>query len=130
MRVKGNISPNTLNIEPYSPKAGHVEVRIRDNINPIAVKDDMTGQEISMFEYDEYTFVLPDRDGLRDDIEGNITDWLATGRTLEVSENASIVVAQHRDINAANAQNAELLETMAAMVEEVYESDLTVFEEG
>ena len=33
-------------------------------------------------------------------------------------------------LEEANAQNAELLETMAAMVEEVYESDLTVFEEG
>ena len=127
MRVKGNVSPNVLNIEPYAPKTGHVEARMRDNITHTVEKDDMTGQEISMFEYDEYVFVLPDRDGLREDIESNMADWLVTGRTLEVSENASIVVAQQRDINAANAQNAELLETMAAMVEEVYESDLTVF---
>ena len=33
-------------------------------------------------------------------------------------------------LEEANAQNAQLLETMAAMVEEVYESDITVFEEG
>ena len=130
MRVKGNVSPNVLNIEPYAPKTGHVEVRLRDNINSIEATDKMTGQEISMFEYDEYTFVLPDIEGLREHIEANMADWLATGRTLEVNQNASIVVAQQRDINAANAKNAELLETMAAMVEEVYESDLTVFEEG
>ena len=37
---------------------------------------------------------------------------------------------ERQQLEAANAQNAELLETMAAMVEEVYESDLTVFEEG
>ena len=85
MRVKGNISPNVLNIESYAPKAGHVEVRLRDNINPIVETDEMTGQEISMFEYDEYTFVLPDREGLREDIEANMADWLVTGRTLEVT---------------------------------------------
>lgn len=33
-------------------------------------------------------------------------------------------------LEEANAQNAQLLETMAAMVEEVYESDLAVFESG
>ena len=103
MRVKGNISPNVLIIEPYIPKAGHVEVRLRDNINPIVETDDMTGQEISMFEYDEYTFVLPNREGLREDIEANMADWLATGRALEVNPNASIVVNQNRDINAYEA---------------------------
>lgn len=92
MRVKGNISPNVLNIEPCAPKAGHVEVRLRDNINPIVETDEMTGQEISMFEYDEYTFVLPDREGLREDIEANMADWLVTGRTLEVNEGASILM--------------------------------------
>lgn len=44
-----------------------------------------------MFEYDEYTFLLKDREGLREDIEGNLSDWLITGRTLEVNESASIV---------------------------------------
>ena len=34
---------------------------------------------------------------------------------------------ERQQLGAANAQNAELLETMVAMVEEVYESDLTVF---
>ena len=37
---------------------------------------------------------------------------------------------ERQQLEEANAQNAQLLETMAAMVEEVYESDLTVFEEG
>ena len=34
------------------------------------------------------------------------------------------------ETEALRDQNAQLLEAMAAMVEEVYESDLTVFEEG
>lgn len=37
---------------------------------------------------------------------------------------------ERQQLEEANARNAELLETMAAMVEEVYESDLAVFEEG
>lgn len=91
MRVKGNISPDVLNIEPYRPMNGYVEARLRDNIKSIVEVDEMTGQEIPMFEYDEYTFVLPDREGLREDIEANLNDWLVTGRTLEVNEGASIV---------------------------------------
>lgn len=108
MIVKGNIKPNVLNIAPYAPKAGHVEVRMRDNITPTVEKDDMTGQEISMFEYDEYTFVLPDLEGLREHIETNMADWLATGRTLEVNQNASIVADQRRDINAYEQALSEI----------------------
>lgn len=37
---------------------------------------------------------------------------------------------ERQQLMDANAQNAELLETMAAMVEEVYESDLEVFQWG
>ena len=35
---------------------------------------------------------------------------------------------ERQRLEAANARNAELLETMAAMVEEVYESDLAIFQ--
>lgn len=108
MRVKGNISPNVLNIEPYIHNAGHVEVRIRENVTPTVKKDEMTGQEISMFEYDEYTFVMPDRDGLREEIAENMDDWLATGRTLEVNPNASVVADQRRDINAYEQALSEI----------------------
>ena len=65
-----------------------------------------------MFEYDEYTFVLPDREGLREDIEANMADWLATGRTLEVNENASIVADQRRDINAYEKALSEIEEAL------------------
>lgn len=97
MRVRGNISPNVLNIETYHPFPGYVEVRLRENINEVTVVDEMTEKENIMFEYDEYTFVLPEREGLREDIEANMNDWLITGRTLEVNEGASIV----QDMKAA-----------------------------
>lgn len=97
MRVKGNVSPNVLDIESYRPIPGYVEARLRENINEVTVVDEMTEQEIKMFEYDEYTFVIRERDGLREDIEANLNDWLITGRTLEINESASIV----QDMKAA-----------------------------
>lgn len=70
---------------------GYVEVRVRENINEIEVTDEQSETTIPMFEYDEYTFLLKDREGLEKDIENNLSDWLITGRTLEVNESASIV---------------------------------------
>ena len=97
MRVKGNVSPNVLGIESYRPIPGYVEARLRENINEVTVVDEMTEQEIKMFEYDEYTFVIREREGLREDIEANMADWLVAGRTLEVNEGASII----QDMKAA-----------------------------
>ena len=97
MRVKGNVSPNVLDIERYRPMPGYVEVRLRENINEVTVVDGMTEQEIKMFEFDEYTFIVRERAGLREDIEANMADWLVTGRTLEINESASIV----QDMKAA-----------------------------
>ena len=91
MRVKGNISPNVLNIEEYHPLPGYVEVRLRENINEISETDEITGETATLFEYDEYTFHLEERLGLREEIERNMADWLATGRVIEVNFGASIV---------------------------------------
>ena len=57
----------------------------------------MTEQTVTMYEYDEYVFLLKDREGLQEDIEANMADWLVTGRTLEVNEGASII----QDMKAA-----------------------------
>lgn len=76
---------------------GYVEVRLRENINEVTEIDPQTETTITMFEYDEYTFLLKDREGLQADIESNLNDWLITGRTLEVNESASIV----QDMKAA-----------------------------
>lgn len=97
MRVRGNISPVTLSVETYLPLEGYVEVRLRENIKEVTETDPQTETPLTMFEYDEYTFLLKDREGLQEDIEGNLSDWLITGRTLEVNESASIV----QDMKAA-----------------------------
>ena len=97
MRVRGNISPVTLSVETYLPLEEYVEVRLRENIREVTEADPQTETSVTMFEYDEYTFLLKDREGLREDIESNLNDWLVTGRTLEVNESASIV----QDMKAA-----------------------------
>lgn len=76
---------------------GYVEVRLRENIKEVTETDPQTETTLTMFEYDEYTFLLKGREGLQEDIENNLSDWLITGRTLEVNESASIV----QDMKAA-----------------------------
>ena len=108
MRVYGNVLPETLLIEPYAPSDGYVEVRLREDIKEVTDTDPQTGIAVPMYEYDEYIFLLKNREGLRDEIEANLTDWLATGRTLEVNPNASVVAAQRRDINAYEQALSEI----------------------
>lgn len=91
MRVIGNVSPSMISIENYRPLPGYVQVRFRENIKEVNTSDNRIHKEISFFEYDEYTFVLRERENLQRDIEKNIADWLITGKTLEVNELASIV---------------------------------------
>ena len=91
MRVKGNIYPELITVEPYLPARGKVEVRVRENVKEVTVTDSVTGEAVTMYEYDEYVFHVPDKPGLFDEISNNLNDWLATGRSLEVNENASMV---------------------------------------
>lgn len=91
MRVQGNINPNPVSVTDYRPKPGMAEIRLRENV--VQIGD-------NLYEYDEYTTYLPDRDGFEQDIRDNLADWLVTLRTLEIDQNASIVVAQQRDIAA------------------------------
>lgn len=97
MRVRGNVSPKVLTIEQYRPMTGYVEVRLRDNIKDITETNEQSETTTTLFEYDEYTFILKEKTGLKKEIEANLSDWLITGRTLEVNENASII----QDMKAA-----------------------------
>ena len=110
MRVRGNVAPAPLTVELYPARAGYVEVRLRENIKTVVETDTQTQAEITMYEYDEYTFHVPNRDGLRNDIESNLADWIATGRTVEVNESASIVQemqSELKQVESLSAQNAE-----------------------
>ena len=123
MRVKGGTYPKPLLMEDYLPLDGYVEVRLRENVKEITETDDMTGTSVRMFEYDEYTFHLKYRIDLRENIENHLDEWMATGRTVEVNESASIV----QDMKAAIT---DTVAAMAAMVDDVYNQDMATIEEG
>ena len=99
MRVQGNVYPESVTVETYLPTPGMVEVRLRENVTQLSD---------TLYEYDEYTKIMPDRPGLKEDITANLSDWLTTLRTLEVNENASIVANQRRDINAYEQALSEI----------------------
>jgi hypothetical protein len=90
MRVTSNISPEILVIEDYHALPGYVEIRLRENIKKVSEIEPLTKQEVTVFEYDEYTFLQKDRPGLREDVEANMSDWVITGRSFEINERASI----------------------------------------
>jgi hypothetical protein len=93
MRIKGNIFPEIISIESYDPKPGYVELRLRDNIRKLPTEEDT-----SIYEYDEFTFLLKDREGLREEVESNRTQWVATGRSLEVNEKATLICELREEI--------------------------------
>lgn len=99
MRVQGNVYPESFTVETYLPIPGMVEIRLRENVTQLAE---------TLYEYDEYTKIMPARPGLKGDITANLSDWLTTLRTLEVNENASIVADQRRDINAYEQALSEI----------------------
>ena len=89
MRVQGNASPAAVTVESYWPMPGYAEIRLHENIVDITPTD--VENPTPLFEYDEYVIHVKEKDGLQSEIENNLAEWLATGRRLEVNENASIV---------------------------------------
>lgn len=87
MRVRGDVSPKPISIETYPQQEGYVEIRLRENITEQT--EQINEQPVKYFDYDEYLLVVPNREGLQNEIETNFEDWVLTGRTLEFDENAS-----------------------------------------
>ena len=106
MRVQGNGFPAAVTVESYWPMPGYVEVRVRENVKDITPTD--VKNPTPLFEYDEYVIHIEEKDGLQEEIESNLNDWLATGRMLEVNENASVVQDMRTEI--ANAVSTGDLE--------------------
>lgn len=99
MRVQGNGFPAAVAVESYWPMPGYVEVRLHENIKDITPTDDENATPL--YEYDEYVFHVKQRDGLQQEIENNLADWIQTGRMLEVNDRASTVQDMKTEI--ANA---------------------------
>lgn len=101
MRVKGNVSPKSFDIEVYGGDRSKVEVRVRENIKP-------SGEIINEFEYDEYLFIIDNESNLKNKIKNNLEDWLATGRNLEINPQATLYV--QAKINAIDEYTEELIQ--------------------
>ena len=89
MRVQGDISPSIIAIENYHPISGFVEVRIRENIRKIDLNYASMEQSRIAYIYDEYTFIVPNRENLYDEIENNLDEWIKSGKACEINESAS-----------------------------------------
>lgn len=89
MRVQGNGFPATVTVESYWPMPGYAEIRLHENVKDITPTD--VEDPTPLFEYDEYVIHVKEKDGLQEEIESNLNDWLITGRTLEVNESSSIL---------------------------------------
>lgn len=96
MRVQGNASPAAATVESYWPMSGYVEVRVRESVKNITPTDN--GDAAPLYEYDEYVFHVKQRDGLQQEIENNLADWIQTGRMLEVNDRASTVQDMRAEI--------------------------------
>lgn len=106
MRVQGNASPSAVTVESYWPMPGYAEIRLHENIVNITPTD--IENPAPLFEYDEYVIHVKEKAGLQVEIESNLAEWLATGRMLEVNENASVVQDMRAEI--ANAVSTGDLE--------------------
>lgn len=99
MRVQGNGFPAAVTVESYWPMPGYVEVRVCENVKNITPTDDE--DTTPLYEYDEYVFHIKQRDGLQQEIENNLADWIQTGRVLEVNDRASTVQDMKAELKSA-----------------------------
>lgn len=108
MKIQGNTSPAPVQVTTYSQKAGMVRLWLRDNIQQL---------EDGLYEYDEYTAVLPEKVGLETEVETNFSDWLETLRNLEVDARASVVVDMKAGLAEAREENAALVANLSELDE-------------
>lgn len=101
MRVQGNTSPAPVLVEAYPPKAGTVRLWLRENTVQLSE---------GLYEYDEYTAILPEKAGLEAEVKENLPSWLETLRNLEVDARASVVVEMKEGLEEYNALIMELSE--------------------
>lgn len=99
MRVQGNTSPTPVQVGAYSPKAGMVRLWLREN--PVQLDE-------GLYEYDEYTAILPEKSGLEAEVSENLPTWLETLRSLEVDARASVVVDMKTGLSEAREEAAAL----------------------
>ena len=96
MKVYRNYPTQMVTVARYDTLPGNAAARLRENIKNITPTD--AENPTPLFEYDEYVIHVKEKDGLQAEIESNLAEWLATGRMLEVNENASAVQDMRTEI--------------------------------
>lgn len=84
MKVNGSIQPDALSFEHRFD--GMAEMRFRENITN---SNDDKGDTI--YSYDEYLLVMPDRDGLKKSVQDNLSVWIAYAKAAETEQLAANV---------------------------------------
>jgi len=87
MKVNGSVQPDALSFEHRFD--GMAEMRFRENITS---EKDENGDTI--YSYDEYLLVMPDRDGLGKIVQDNLPAWLAYAKAAEAKQLAANVRTQ------------------------------------
>lgn len=85
-------------------------VEFYDNVNSITETDGMTGQEITVWEYEKYVIAEPYRVNLFADIESNFSTWLQKAKDYEISvEETKVRVYRDKLLNDCDLRhcNAE-----------------------
>ncbi len=85
MRVQGDLSPQIVELQLEF--SGMVRIMLRENIREVEIEHE--GIVETKYEYDEYVIYAKYYNNLENDVREHLADWMATGRDIEFSQNAS-----------------------------------------
>ena len=108
MRVIGDNVPERIGIVKAPQREGYVEVKIRESVTPYSKEDEETGQVYKGYTYDEYTFTVPQKDGLEAEIDANFAMWTESGKTQELNPMATMYITARAD--AVDEYTEQLIE--------------------
>ena len=120
MRVRSDSQPDAVSITDYTPDESKVEVYVTENAKEVTITDE-DGTSHTEWESDMYIFHVAKCDGLKEKIEAAISDWLATGRSLEVGTKATEMCERDDEI-------ADLMDTLADAAQSEYDTLMSELE--
>lgn len=126
MRVRSDFKPEAVSITDYTPDNTLVEVYISENIKEVLIhdddrEDDEASEDRVQWDSDMYIFHLKRVNGLKENIEAHLSDWIATGRSLEISTDATEVRERDDEIT-------DLYDTLADAAQSEYDTLMSELE--
>jgi len=101
-------SQSNLNQQPFAINElanGMAEIMFCENITETII------DEQTMYEFDMYEIVIPQRTGLTEDIESNYQEWLdyAKGQTSKPLSDKEKIVELEAKVNQSQIENVEIM---------------------